>query len=774
MNNRRPWRGNRGNRGNRSRGGYFRGRGGWGNNGQFGSSRNDFFDKNPNPKSFGRSFQHNPKPNYIKRDFPTKRLSEEEIGVTEYMNNHEGFNGIIKSRYSDFQVSEINLKGEIAILTDMKPPELPKEKDIDEDEELVLNKYNLEILPIETWDNINKLAVAKTPLTDKVQIDVTGMPKEHRTKIHDAVKKAFGQGIVGSTVTVDGKKYVCFEKFRRGVRIDQRVKWLWPEEYVHFIVHKENCDTMEVAARLAERLHLNLKPSMLGYAGTKDRRAKTSQWFSLRKVEPARIAAAARDLRELAVGNYSFHAAGLRLGMLRGNRFNIVLRNVTASDECVDAACELLKRDGFINYYGLQRFGTRVQTPTYSIGLKLFQGDLREAINAILEEREGPLQAALQAFHTAGAEAAWRLCPRNISRFPNELRLIKYLAENPKDLVGAINRVPRNARLLYIHSYQSLIWNKVASERLRRHGLQPVAGDLVSLAAETITGEEIDDEEDDSDNEESTDAENERDSNKADGTMDTNAETNNTNTDQKDKPTEMKKKEIPVKVLTQEDVDSGTYTIFDLVLPLPGNFIKYPPNMVDFYEELLSKDGLTLEMKNKIKGFSMSGAYRSLAARAGALSWRRARYAEPRADLLLADRDRLLGRAHTAETEDGPYKALILSMTLPTSCYATMALRELLKVDTSSDNQALQNNYYKIKNRNSTSESDNQNDKSQSKDQEKQNKNENENEQSENSDGQSENSKEQKQVQESSNGGEKRKLESKSEVDAKKTKQTIS
>lgn len=42
------------------------------------------------------------------------------------------------------------------------------------------------------------------------------MTKEERTKIHDAVKKAFGSSIVGSTVTVGDKKYVTFDKPRKG------------------------------------------------------------------------------------------------------------------------------------------------------------------------------------------------------------------------------------------------------------------------------------------------------------------------------------------------------------------------------------------------------------------------------------------------------------------------------------------------------------------------------------------------------------------------------
>lgn len=43
-----------------------------------------------------------------------------------------------------------------------------------------------------------------------------GVSKEQRTKIHDAVKKAFGDSIVGSTVNVGDKKFMRFEKYRKG------------------------------------------------------------------------------------------------------------------------------------------------------------------------------------------------------------------------------------------------------------------------------------------------------------------------------------------------------------------------------------------------------------------------------------------------------------------------------------------------------------------------------------------------------------------------------
>lgn len=66
-------------------------------------------------------------------------------------------------------MSEINEKGEIAKLTCVKPPEPPASETVDEDEDLLLSKYNLEILPMETWDSINKLVLSKES-TENIEV----------------------------------------------------------------------------------------------------------------------------------------------------------------------------------------------------------------------------------------------------------------------------------------------------------------------------------------------------------------------------------------------------------------------------------------------------------------------------------------------------------------------------------------------------------------------------------------------------------------------------
>lgn len=51
-------------------------------------------------------------------------MEEHQAGITEYTTATTGFNGILKHRYEDFQVFEVDLAGRTAHLTDLNAPEV--------------------------------------------------------------------------------------------------------------------------------------------------------------------------------------------------------------------------------------------------------------------------------------------------------------------------------------------------------------------------------------------------------------------------------------------------------------------------------------------------------------------------------------------------------------------------------------------------------------------------------------------------------------------------
>ena len=127
--------------------------------------------------------------------------------------------------------------------------------------------------------------------------------------------------------------------------------------------------------------------------------------------------------------------------------------------------------------------------------------------------------------------------------------------------MAALSTIPKNLRMMYVHAYQSYLWNSVTSERVRLYGCNaPVAGDLVfdteapaPAEASALSGKIT------------------QDSVKAHGTS----------------------KTPKVRVLTQEEAESGKYTIHDVVLPLPGYSITYPGGQLGaMYREMMAADGL--------------------------------------------------------------------------------------------------------------------------------------------------------------------------------------
>ncbi len=120
-------------------------------------------------------------------------------------------------------------------------------------------------------------------------------------------------------------------------------------------VCKRNSNTDWVGRQLAKACGCAARD--VGYAGLKDRKAVTTQWFSLPlngKADPEWLA---WDIENVVILQAARHARKLKRGALCGNRFELTLRDVRGSRPELETRLGKLARNGFPNYFGPQRFG---------------------------------------------------------------------------------------------------------------------------------------------------------------------------------------------------------------------------------------------------------------------------------------------------------------------------------------------------------------------------------------------------------------------------------
>ena len=130
-------------------------------------------------------------------------------------------------------------------------------------------------------------------------------------------------------------------------------------EHIWLDIEKNGANTAFVAQQLAEAA--GVREMDVGYAGLKDRYAITRQWFSI-YLPTGKEKGETPDLTELQhpefkVLGQSRHLKKLRRGDLQGNRFRIVLRDVTGDRDAIEANLKAVASQGAPNYFGAQRFG---------------------------------------------------------------------------------------------------------------------------------------------------------------------------------------------------------------------------------------------------------------------------------------------------------------------------------------------------------------------------------------------------------------------------------
>ncbi|KAM8822307.1 pseudouridylate synthase PUS7L isoform 2-T2 [Synchiropus picturatus] len=502
--------------------------------------------------------------------------------------------------------------------------------------------------------------------------------KERRTAVHHFLHRRFGKLVETKSLGEQDQTFICARLRQRGGArkrsLDERRE---QEVYTAFTLQKQNLETLEAVSRMAAAL--GVLPSDFTYAGIKDKRAVTFQSMVVKKVSPQRSVvtspewrpSAASDgrvvgrleekrgeleRRGLVLSHVRSVSQPLRLGRLTGNRFHLLVRNLrphggraagtpSSLAPLVEEAVQNVKTRGFVNYYGPQRFGSAQGVQSDRLGLALLRGDMVSvaarrwaevehpshrcppprqvgALRLFFSPEEGADPASQAKRHfllTGDAKETLALMPLSKVRERLMLRALNRYGSGPEGCTQAWLSLPHSSRLFYPHAYCSRVWNEAASQRLSCLGPRAREGDLVWTRREASGAEGS-------------------------------------------RPAE-------VHVVTRQEEEDGVYTLGHVLLPMAGNTVKYPTNiMAAWYRERLARDGLE-KCPFRVTGLKLNlpGCYRPLLANMSNLSYSLQSGAE--------------GEEQDGTSAEARGPTLVLNFDLDSSCYATVGLREIMKCD---------------------------------------------------------------------------------------------
>ncbi len=126
-------------------------------------------------------------------------------------------------------------------------------------------------------------------------------------------------------------------------------------EHLFLHIEKKDINTKDVANYLAKIA--GVKPVDIGFAGLKDKRSVSSQYFTIRAPGDKLFDWLSLDHKNIKVLSIDRHHRKIRRGKLLGNRFKIILRNLSGDFCRAKILADEIPLYGIPNYFGAQRFG---------------------------------------------------------------------------------------------------------------------------------------------------------------------------------------------------------------------------------------------------------------------------------------------------------------------------------------------------------------------------------------------------------------------------------
>ena len=242
-------------------------------------------------------------------------------------------------------------------------------------------------------------------------------------------------------------------------------------KYLILQIRLSNWETNHFVSYLSNALSISRK--RITYCGTKDKRAVTTQFFCINI--PGAPELKIRDCEVLG----SFRSdMMLSLGDLRGNRFSIRVETGKDQSAAMEKYRSIIRNGGFWNYFGVQRFGS-VRANTDIVGKKLLKEGFEASVREYLYDPDIDHEQ-----YRINLGKTWDYA-RGLKEYPEHLQFERAMMNSlvhEENYSLAFDTLPKNLKMMFIHAYQSRIFNRII--RIRKevmdHPEIAVPGDHVS------------------------------------------------------------------------------------------------------------------------------------------------------------------------------------------------------------------------------------------------------------------------------------------------------
>lgn len=264
-------------------------------------------------------------------------------------------------------------------------------------------------------------------------------------------------------ILLDGSKASVHPEENRAV-LDEHGR------YLICILIKRGWDTLLAVEEIAKAL--SISPDRIGFAGIKDAEALTAQYISIGGMPAERLSCI--RLENIHVKPLGFSNDDISSKKLFGNKFTITVKSIRLRESTVLRRIrrindELADFGGVPNFFGHQRFGT-VRPITHIVGRHIIRGDFESAVLTFLTFESPFENPRIRMLRREIIETMdfRRILKKFPGIFTYERLMLAHLSRSPNDFLGALNKLPLNLRKLLVQAYQSFLFNKILSERIKR------------------------------------------------------------------------------------------------------------------------------------------------------------------------------------------------------------------------------------------------------------------------------------------------------------------